>query len=277
MSTIELRELSFTYNGRPVLERVSLVVGVGERVAILGANGAGKTTLIKLISGTLHRSHGAVIIAGTPLEKLSRRDVARRIATVPQVFSVPFAFSVRQIVELGRTPHLRTFSGLSASDRRAVEQALHLTGTQDFSNRIFNELSGGERQRVVIAMALAQEPEILLLDEPTQQLDLARQAEILDIVSELNQRKGLTVVAAIHDLNLASRYFEHLVFLHNASVTREGSPAQVLSPEVLHKVYGSHIQVLRPDGQAQPIVLPLPESELHRGRASGLSGETKQE
>ena len=277
MSTIELRELSFTYNGRPVLERVSLVVGVGERVAILGANGAGKTTLIKLIGGTLHRSHGAVIIAGTPLEKLSRRDVARRIATVPQVFSVPFAFSVRQIVELGRTPHLRTFSGLSASDRRAVEQALHLTGTQDFSNRIFNELSGGERQRVVIAMALAQEPEILLLDEPTQQLDLARQAEILDIVSDLNQCKGLTVLAAIHDLNLAARYFERLVFLHNASITREGSPSQVLSPELLHKVYGSHIQVLHPDGQTHPIVLPLPESELRRGRAPGRARDTKEE
>jgi len=202
--------------------------------------------------------------------------VAQRIATVPQVFSVPFAFSVREIVELGRTPHLRTFAGLSTADRHAVEQALHLTGTQELSHRIFNELSGGERQRVVIAMALAQEPEILLLDEPTQHLDLARQAEILDIVSDLNQSKGLTVLAAIHDLNLAARYFGRLVFLHNASITREGSPSQVLRSDLLRKVYGSHIQVLHPSGQSLPIVLPLSESELRGGQVSDRAGDTKE-
>ena len=252
------------------------MVGAGECVALLGANGAGKTTLLKVIGGTLRPTRGSVSIAGTPLERLSRRDAARRIATVPQVFSVPFAFSVREIVELGRTSHLRTFAGLSAADRHAVEQALCLTGTKGFSKRIFNELSGGERQRVVIAMALAQEPEILLLDEPTQQLDLGRQAEILDIVSDLNQSKALTVLAAIHDLNLAARYFRRLAFLHNACITREGTPTQVLSPELLHTVYGSHIQVLHPSGQALPIVLPLPESERHRAQLSCPVRETKE-
>jgi iron complex transport system ATP-binding protein len=157
-----------------------------------------------------------------------------------------------------------------------VERALELTGARDFANRIFNELSGGERQRVVIAMALAQEPEILLLDEPTQQLDLARQAEILDLISELNQSKGLTVVAAIHDLNLAARYFGRLAFLHNGSVTAQGTPAQVLSAELLHKVYGSHIQVLHLTEQALPIVLPLPESELRRGQARGLTADKRE-
>jgi iron complex transport system ATP-binding protein len=276
MSTIQLHELSFSYNSHLVLQAVSVKIAAGERVAILGANGAGKTTLLKLLGGVLQPTRGSVTIAGSALETLSRRDLARRVATVPQVFSVPFAFSVREIVELGRTPHLRNLAGLSSTDRHAVERALRLTGTQGFANRIFNELSGGERQRVVIAMALAQEPEILLLDEPTQQLDLAKQAEMLDLIAGLNQSKGLTVVAAIHDLNLATRYFGRMVFLHNASITMDGSPDQVLSPELLHKVYGSHIQVLRLSGQSLPVVLPLPESELRRGQSPGSSAETKE-
>lgn len=275
--SIELHELSFSYNGAPVLEEVSLAVAAGERVAILGANGAGKTTLLKLLGGTLPPTRGSVTIAGTPLQHFSRRDVARRIATVPQVFGVPFAFSVREIVELGRTPHLRALAGFSTRDRLAVEHAMELTGAREFAARIFNELSGGERQRVVIAMALAQEPEILLLDEPTQQLDLARQAEILDLICDLNQSKGLTVVAAIHDLNLAARYFGRLVFLHNASITIEGTPAQVLSAELLHKVYGNHIQVLQVKEQSLPIVLPLPESELGRSPSRGLAADNREE
>lgn len=260
MSTVEVRELSFSYNGKPVLEKLSLSVAFGERVALLGPNGAGKTTLLKLIGGVIHASHGSVSIAGTAVQQLPRRDLARRVATVPQEFTVPFAFSVREIVELGRTPHLRTFASFSAADRMAVDHALELTNTWNFSDRIFNELSGGERQRVVIAMALAQEPEILLLDEPTQQLDLARQAEILDLVAELNQSKGLTVIAAIHDLNLAARYFGRLVFLHDASVTMEGAPTDVLSAELLERIYGGHIQVFHLPGQRSPIVLPFPES-----------------
>ena len=269
MWAIELRELSFSYNGQPVLGAVSLAIGRGERVAILGANGAGKTTLLKLMGGTLRPTRGCVTIMEIPIESLSRRDVALRIASVPQVFTVPFAFSVREIVELGRTAHLGAFRGLSAGDRLAVERALDLTGTRNFAKRIFTELSGGERQRVVIAMALAQEPQILLLDEPTQQLDLARQAEILDLISDLNLFKGLTVVAAVHDLNVAARYFERLVFLHNASITMEGKPVEVLSPELLHKVYGSQIQVLRVSEESLPIILPLPESGLRRRQVSG--------
>ena len=276
MTAIQLHELSFSYNGRPVLEGLSLAVAASERLAILGANGAGKTTLLKLIGGTLRPARGSVSIAGTPLDSLSRRDLARRISTVPQVFTVPFAFSVREIVELGRTPHLRPLYGLSARDRVAVERALELTGARDFSTRIFNELSGGERQRVVIAMALAQEPQILLLDEPTQQLDLARQAELLDLISDLTRSQGLTVVAAIHDLNLAARYFERLAFLHNGSVTAEGTPAQVLSAELLQKVYGNHIQVLHLTDQAWPIVLPRPESELRGGQSRAPAADHKE-
>lgn len=269
MTAIRLHELSFAYNGRPVLEDISLDVAAGERLAILGPNGAGKSTLLKLIGGVLNPARGSVSIAGTPLHKLPKQELARRIAAVPQVFVVPFAFTAREIVELGRTPHLRALISFSMADRQAVDRALEMTGTGHFSGRIFNELSGGERQRVMIAMALAQEPEILLLDEPTQQLDLGRQAEILDLISELNESRALTVLAAIHDLNLAARYFNRLLVLHNGSLTKDGSPAEVLSAEFLQRVYGGPIQVLQAPGEPLPIVLPLPHFKKGKGKELG--------
>ena len=192
MTAVQLHELSFAYNGRQVLESVSLEVAPGERLAVLGSNGAGKTTLLKLIGGVLTPARGSVSIGGTSLQKMPKRELARTIAAVPQMFVVPFAFRVREVVELGRTPHLRALTRFSMGDRQAVDRALEMTGTGRFSERPFNELSGGERQRVMIAMALAQEPRILLLDEPTQQLDLGRQAEILDLISELNESRDLT-------------------------------------------------------------------------------------
>lgn len=265
MNAIQLQELSFAYNGRPVLDALSLSVSSGERLAVLGPNGAGKTTLLKVMGGVLHPAHGTVRISGRSLKELPRRDVARKIAAVPQTFVVPFAFTAREIVELGRTPHLSKLATFSAADRTAVDRALELTRTTSFAERTFNELSGGERQRVMIAMALAQESEILLLDEPTQQLDLARQAEILDLISELNQTRGLTVVAAIHDLNLAARYFRRLVLLHKASLVMDGSPAQVLSAELLEKVYGGPLQVFEAPGEHLPVVLPLPHSKKEGG------------
>ncbi len=272
MTAVHLEKLSFAYNGRAVLEGVSLDVAAGARLAILGANGAGKTTLLKLIGGVLKPAHGRVSIAEISLHKLSQRELARKIAVVPQMCVVPFAFTVREIVELGRIPHLRALQGFSMADRRAVDEALAMTGTGPFAGRIFNELSGGERQRVMIAMALAQEPEILLLDEPTQQLDLGRQSEILDLISNLNRSKGLTVIAAIHDLNLAARYFQRLVVLHNGSVAKDGSPAAVLLPELLERVYGGPIQVLQVVGESLPVVLPLPqcneENRKERGRSA---------
>lgn len=272
MTAIELHELSFAYNGRQVLQGVSLDVATGERLAVLGANGAGKTTFLKLIGGVLTPASGRVSIEGTSLHEMPKRELAQRIAAVPQMFVVPFAFTVREIVELGRTPHLRALTSFSMVDRESVDRALELTSTARFSERIFNELSGGERQRVMIAMALAQEPRILLLDEPTQQLDLGRQAEILDLISDLNESRDLTVIAAIHDLNLAARYFHRLVVLHDGSVAKDGSPHEVLSAELLQEVYGGPIQVFEAPGESLPIVLPIPphkkkkQGELERSR-----------
>jgi iron complex transport system ATP-binding protein len=189
-----------------------------------------------------------------------RPELARKIAVVPQDLSIPFAFTAREIVELGRTPHLGLLRGFRSADRRAVEQAMQLTDTTGLGDRIIHELSGGERQRVVIAMALAQEPEILLLDEPTHLLDIARQAEILDLITELNLARGLTVVAAIHDLNLAGRYFNRLLFLHGGTVLAEGPPESVLCADIVEKAYGGPVEIV-PTSKGQPAIV-LPASRI---------------
>ncbi|HTV56043.1 MAG TPA: ABC transporter ATP-binding protein [Terriglobia bacterium] len=257
MSLIRLDDVRFSYSDHPVLRGVSLSIHSGERVAILGANGAGKTTFLKLLSGTLAPTTGSILMGEGDLHCSPRSEVARRIAVVPQEFVVPFAFTTGEIVELGRTPHLRPLRGLRSEDRLAVRRAMQLTDTAALAGRVFNELSGGERQRAVLAMALAQEPEILLLDEPTQQLDITRQAEILDLVSDLNVCKNLTVVAAIHDLNLAGRYFERLVVLHRGTVLEDGTPQVVLRPEVLANAYGGPVEVLKSLAGGTPVVFPV--------------------
>jgi len=255
MKTIEVHELCFQYKHHSVLERASLDIKAGERVALLGPNGAGKTTLLKLISGALTPARGTVSLNGLTPGSISKRSLARTIAIVPQEFSVPFAFTAQEIVELGRTPYLGFLHGVRAGDRLAVEKAMELTDTIPLGQRIFNELSGGERQRVMIAMALAQEPKILLLDEPTQQLDITRQAGILDLIVNLNQEQGLTVLCAIHDLNLAGSYFHRLIVLHGGSVLADGSPTDVLRSDLLAKAYDGPIEVTLIENRCVPVVL----------------------
>jgi iron complex transport system ATP-binding protein len=256
MATICVSQVCFDYDGQPILTDISLDICARERIAILGPNGVGKTTLLKLLSGARCPSSGSILLDGRKLHAVPRSELARKIAVVPQDLAIPFAFTAREIVELGRTPHLGLLRGFRSEDRRAVEQAMQLTDTTDLGSRIINELSGGERQRVIIAMALAQEPEILLLDEPTHLLDITRQAEILDLITELNRRRGLTVVAAIHDLNLAGRYFNRLVILHRGAVLAEGTPEAVLRANIVEEAYGGHVEIVQSGNGRPPIVLP---------------------
>jgi len=256
MALLGVSQICFSYDGQVVLADLSLQVGAGERIAIIGPNGAGKTTFLRLLSGTRSPNRGSISLDGRPLATVPRREVARKIAVVPQEVTIPFAFTAREVVELGRTPHLRWLGGFRSQDQRAVEQAMDLTDTTHLSDRIIHELSGGERQRVIIAMALAQEPEILLLDEPTHLLDIARQAEILDLISELNVSRGLTVMAAIHDLNLAGRYFNRILILHRGTVLAEGPPEAVLRVEIIEKAYGGPVEIVQRGNGYAPIVLP---------------------
>lgn len=245
----------FGYHGEDVVRDVSLTVARGAMVGLLGPNGAGKSTLLKLASGILRPAAGAVSLDGAELRTLSQQEVARRVAVVPQDFAVQFAYTVRQIVELGRMPYLGSWGVQRAADRRAVIAALEETNTLALADRVFNELSGGERQRVLLALALAQDAGIVLLDEPTAHLDIKHQIEVLELLRHLNAERHLTVVAVLHDLNLAARYFPRLV-LFQREIVADGPPAQVLDGALLSNVYGTAVQVGILRGEEHLSVLP---------------------
>ncbi len=252
---LALDHVTFGYGAVRLFSDLSLWVMPGEMVALLGPNGAGKTTVLKLASGVLAPRSGAIRLSGEALARMGRAEVARRVAVVPQDFSVQFAYTVRQVVELGRTPH-RGFLGLGgADDHAAVERALAETRTAALADRVFNELSGGERQRVILALALAQEAGLVLLDEPTAHLDIRHQIEALELLRRLNHERGLAVVAALHDLNLAARYFSRLV-LFARGVVADGPPAAVLDAALLSRVYETPVRVGILPGEAHLSVLP---------------------
>ena len=253
-----MQDVSFSYGGRGVLDHLSLQLDPRERVAVIGANGAGKTTLLKVIGGALAPGAGSVRIDGTDVAKIPRRQMARLVAMVPQELTIPFSFTVREMVELGRTAYVSLFGGFSTADRHAVEHAMESTDSICLASRVVNELSGGERQRVLVAMALAQQPRILLLDEPTQRLDLTRQADILDLIRDVSAERGLTVLAAIHDLNLAALYFDRLIVLSRGAIVADGAPGEVIRAEVLEPAYAGRLRFVPVGEPATPIVLPAP-------------------
>jgi iron complex transport system ATP-binding protein len=254
--TLEFSAVSFSYSQRLLLQDVSLRISAGEMVALLGPNGAGKSTLLKLGSGLLKPSRGHILLEGQEVSSLGRVALARRVAVVPQDFSVQFAYTVRQIVELGRLPYLGLWGSAGEGDRGAVAAALEATGMSTLADRVYNELSGGERQRALISLALAQSTPVLLLDEPTAHLDIRHQIQTLELLRRLNQEQGVTVLAALHDLNLAARYFPRLV-LFSSGVVADGTPAQVLDEGILSRMYETQVQVGILRGEEHLSVLPL--------------------
>ncbi len=260
-AVLQMQEVTFGYGSRPLFYHVSLQVRRGEMIGLLGPNGSGKTTLLRLMSGFLQPQQGHILLEGRNLSRWGRKKVAQRIAVVPQDLHVPFAFTVEHMVGLGRTPFITTFFGSpTRQDQVIVQDAIEAAGVGPLTNRIFNELSGGEQQRVVIAMALAQQPLLLLLDEPTSHLDIKYQIETLELIQRLNRERRVTVVAAIHDLNLAARYFPRLLLFQHGVVADAG-PAEVLEPGLLRRVYGVNVQVGILRGTTHLSVLP-PASEL---------------
>jgi iron complex transport system ATP-binding protein len=278
---LEVQGITFGYSHQPLLYNVSLQVRSGEMVGLLGPNGSGKTTLLRLLSGYLQPQQGCVLLQGHDLRQWGRRTVAQHVAVVPQELHMPFAFTVEHMVGLGRTPFVNAFFGSrTATDRRIVADAMQATAVTSLAERAFNELSGGERQRVLIAMALAQQPTVLLLDEPTSHLDIKYQVETLALVQKLNRERGVTVIAALHDLNLAARYFPRLL-LFQRGIVADASPAQVLEPGLLRRVYGvdvqvgilrgaSHLSVLPPAGEQQNVAaIQQPRVHVLAGGGSG--------
>ncbi|MBI4284825.1 MAG: ABC transporter ATP-binding protein [Chloroflexi bacterium] len=243
MIDLRMRQVCFSYFNGLVLDSIDLAIAAGQMVAILGPNGSGKTTLIKLACGILRPKPGEIRLDGTDLARLGRKCIARSVAVVPQQFHIPFAFTVAEVVMLGRAPFIKAFTEEREDDRQAVANALQLVGITRLQDRRFDELSGGERQKVIVAMALAQQPKLLLLDEPTVHLDITCQVEILELVRKLNTETGLTVIAAIHDLNLAALYFDRLVLLRGGKLLADGTPFQVLTETNINEAFAASVKV----------------------------------
>ena len=229
--------MQYGFGERRVLAGVSLSVEAGSAAALIGPNGAGKTTLLRLISGALKPEAGCVRLGGREVSGMDRRERAQMVAVVPQQFELPFDYTVEQVVEQGRTPYLGLLRGMTAVDRSAVTRAMTLADVTGMRSRVFNELSGGERQRVKIALALAQEPKLLLLDEPTQNLDIGRQMELMRLLGRLRD-EGITVLASIHELHLLRGNFSAVHLLWGNGSMTSGSVAEVVTGERLAAAFG---------------------------------------
>ena len=251
---VEAEGVAFAYGPRAIFEEIALAIRPGELVALCGPNGAGKSTLLRLLLGLHTPSAGQVRLGGAPVPTLSRREIARRAALLPQDAPVDLPLTVREAVALGRLPHLERFQPEGAADVEAVERALEATDTATLGARPVAELSGGERQRVHLARALAQEAPLLLLDEPIAGLDLAHQLQALDLLRTIVDA-GRGALVALHDLSLAARRCDRMIFLAGGKIRADDAPAVVLTPETLAQVFGVRAEI-RLDGDGRPFVLP---------------------
>lgn len=254
---LEVRGLRLGYQaGRPVLEGLDLAFPPGSFCGIVGPNGSGKSTLLKALAGVLRPSAGEVLLGGVPLAHLTPAALARKVAVVAQDQPADFDFSALDVVLMGRFPHLGRFQWEGPKDAALAREALALVRAEELADRPYRFLSGGERQRVTLARALCQQPEVLLLDEPTSHLDLGHQAEVFNLLESLNQQ-GLTVIAVLHDLNLAARYCARLVVLREGRVMADGPTGQVLTEDLISRVYGSEVVVAPHPLDGGPQVIPL--------------------
>ena len=267
---IDAHNVIYEIEGDKLLDGVDLQADRGQLVGLIGPNGAGKSTLLRTISGIMRYRSGSVRLEGEDLRSLSPRDVAATLALVPQIAPYTYGFTSIELVLMGRYPHLGRFQIEGREDERIAKDAMRLTETEQFADRTLDTLSGGERQRVFVARALAQQPRILLMDEPTANLDVLHQLKVLDLVRQLVD-DGLTAVAAIHDLNMAARYCDKLVLLNSGRVLAVGSPEDVLTPETIESAFGVKSAVFRdPITGALAISLIGPADE-HSSNGTRLS------
>ncbi len=246
-----------SYDDRTIIDGLSLSVPDGKVTVIVGPNACGKSTLLRALARLLRPSSGHVILDGEQIHRLPTKEVARRLGLLPQTPIAPEGILVVDLVARGRTPHQKLFQQWSESDERAVRSALEATSSMELAGRSVDELSGGQRQRVWIALTLAQETDLLLLDEPTTFLDIAHQIDVLDLVERLNREQQRTVVLVLHDLNLACRYADHIVAMRDGEIVAEGAPVEVVTADLVRDVFGLDCVVIDDPVSHTPLVVPI--------------------
>ncbi|WP_298742573.1 ABC transporter ATP-binding protein [uncultured Microbacterium sp.] len=278
LHSLRTENLVSGYGRTTIVDGIDLDIPAGGISVIVGANACGKSTLLKTIARLLPAQSGTVLIDGTAIGQIPTKELARTLGLLPQQPIAPEGIVVADLVGRGRHPHQKLFRGWTADDDRAVAEALRATGVLDLADRAVDELSGGQRQRVWIAMALAQETDILLLDEPTTFLDVSHQIEVLDLLADLNATRGTTIVMVLHDINLAARYADHLFALRSGRLVASGPPTEVVTSALVREVFDLDSLVIADPVSGTPLVLPRGRHRVlpaaHTAQTFGQSGET---
>ncbi|MEV0366517.1 ABC transporter ATP-binding protein [Nocardia fusca] len=257
MSVLRAENLALGYDGTAVVTDLTFDVPTGSVTSIIGPNGCGKSTLLRGLGRLIAPRAGRVLLDGKPIGTLPTRQVARRVSILPQSPSAPPGLTVADLVSRGRHPRQRWYEQFSVLDEATLRHVLNSTGMLDLAGARLEELSGGQRQRAWISMTLAQETDIMLLDEPTTYLDLAHQVELLELIVRMNREHNRTVLMVLHDISLAARYSDHLVAMKNGAIVTQGAPEQVVRPDVLRDVFGLAAQVVTEPTAGRPHVIPL--------------------
>lgn len=262
MQALETQRLTLSYGERNIIEALDLNIPRGKITVFIGSNGSGKSTLLRSLARLLKPKEGAILLEGESIAKRSTKEVAKRLAILPQGPSAPEGLTILQLVKQGRYPYQNWLQQWSEEDEQMVNKALAATQLTEMANRAVDSLSGGQRQRAWIAMTLAQGTETILLDEPTTYLDMSHQIEILDLLFELNQTEQRTIVMVLHDLNLACRYAHHIVAVHNQTVVAEGAPNEVLTTDLVRTVFDMDCQITQDPLYGTPMCIPYSKSRL---------------
>ncbi len=249
--------LTLGYDKKIVAENLTVAIPDGELTVIIGPNACGKSTLLRTLSRLVSPLKGQVLLDGNAIAHYATKEVARRLGLLPQSSNAPAGISVSELVARGRYPHQPLFGRWRQEDEMAVQQAMQATGVADLAQQQVDTLSGGQRQRVWIAMVLAQQTPLLLLDEPTTWLDIAHQIELLELMQDLNQQHGRTLVVVLHDLNQACRYASHLIAMRDGKIIAEGKPAAIVTPELIEAIYGLRCIIINDPVAGTPMIVPL--------------------
>ncbi|MCA0758753.1 ABC transporter ATP-binding protein [Paenibacillus sp. N4] len=256
MIRLTTSSLDIAYDDRLIVQNLNIAIPQGKITALVGANGSGKSTILKTMARIMNPAQGSVLLDGKSIHKQSTKEVAKQLAILPQNPTAPDGLTVAELVSYGRFPYQKGFGSMTKDDRSIVQWAIEATGMSDFAERPVDQLSGGQRQRAWIAMALAQETDILFLDEPTTFLDMAHQLEVLHLLQKLNEMNNRTVVMVVHDLNHATRYAHHMIAIKKGVVVGEGSPAEVMTPENMREVFNIEADIVPDPRTGVPLCLP---------------------